>query len=69
MIWHPRRGERVRIRYRRDVAGGMPFHGRTGTVEVAASTARQVNALVALDGGGLAVVPRGNLFREGDSKS
>lgn len=66
MIRWPKAGMRVRIRYAKWYAARMPYHDRTGTVVVAATSRRLRNALVALDGGGRVVVPGGNLFEEAD---
>ena len=63
MISRPKVGMQVRIHYRADVAGHMPYHGSTGTVLLAAR-ARPRNHAVQLDGELVViVVPAGNLRR------
>ncbi len=67
MIWRPKPGQRVRLRYAKRYARIMPCHDRTGAVLAAASGPGPVNALVKLDGGEAVVVPRGNLFLEAEA--
>lgn len=68
MIWHPKPGQRVRIHYKRSMARFMPHHGATGTVQFCGGGPGPINAVVRLDDGHLACVPRGNLVavREGE---
>ncbi len=62
MIWHPRPGQRIELRYRPAMRGVCP-HGQRGTVEIVAS-GRIVNCQVWLDDGRRVIVPRGNLRDE-----
>lgn len=64
MIWRPRVGQRVRLHYRRGAAPLMPCHGLAGRVVCAGRGPGPRNALVRLDNGSRAVVPRGNLVAE-----
>ncbi len=70
MIWRPRVGDRVRIRYGRRIVRlfaqarlPLPYHDRTGRVIRATRPGGgPVNAQVLFDDGDSAIVPRGNLF-------
>jgi hypothetical protein len=66
MIWKPKRGQRVRIHYRASMAPLMPWHGCVGVVVACGGGAGKgpVNAAVAIDGGPVVHVPRGNLVVE-----
>lgn len=66
MIVHPRVGQRVRVHYRKAIAAMMPLHGRTGRVAIKATGPGPRNHGVELDGGGMVVVPCGNLMKTGD---
>ncbi len=61
MIYQPRIGQRVQLRYARQRAQFFPYHGRTGEVITVAGRGGPVNALIKLDNGTRVVVPRGNL--------
>jgi len=72
MIYHPRPGQRVTLRYRGPRRRGAPsmrdwtgLHLARGTVVVAGTGGGPLNALVELDDGQRAVVPRGHLFAGG----
>lgn len=63
MIYRPRPGQRVQLRYRPSLREYTGLHLATGTVVVAgAPGGGPINALVALDDGRRVVVPRGQLF-------
>lgn len=71
MIYQPRPGQQVTLRYRAPRRRGAPsmqeytgLHGACGVVVVAGTGRRQINTLVELEGGRLVVVPRGLLFAE-----
>jgi len=64
MIWRPKPGQRVLIRYRKSTAFSMPFHGVHATVERAANGPGPINAQVRTDTGRRTIVPRGNLTIE-----
>lgn len=64
MIWHPKQGQRVELRYNRRLRGDPHFaalHGSRGVVICAGSGRGPVNAAVQLRDGRTLVVPRGNL--------
>ena len=61
MIWHPRAGQAVQLRYA-PARRALTPHGARGIVTVAAIGPGPINALVRLDDGRAFVVPRGNLF-------
>lgn len=64
MIWHPKPGQRVELRYKKSLRGVPHFaalHGSRGVVICAAAGGSMVNAAVRLDDGRTLVVPRGNL--------
>jgi hypothetical protein len=64
MIWRPKVGRRVVVRYAPPARGVLPHHGREATVRGFAARARgPKNVLVEFDGGLRMIVPRGNLFR------
>lgn len=62
MIWRPRNGQRVELRYKKSMRPHCP-HGAHGVV-LKAGTGKIINALVMLDSGEQMIVPRGNLFPE-----
>lgn len=62
MIWKPKLGQRVEIRYAKNRAHLFPRHGCKGVVCVSGTGQRAVNVLVRLDDGADVIVPRGNLF-------
>ena len=65
MIWRPKPGMRVELRYGRrwrECPRLARLHGERGAVVTAASGPGPVNALVSLDRGGRVIVPRGNLM-------
>lgn len=62
MIWKPRIGEPVEIRYRKGVRNAMPLQGRSGMVVVTPQGRGPRNVGVRI-GDSVHVVPRGNLFR------
>ena len=64
MIWHPKRGQRVVVRYNKRAAPFLPHHGEAATVERVARGPGPRNAEVRFADGVRMVVPRGNLFRE-----
>jgi hypothetical protein len=80
MIWHPQRGQRVELRYRKRVPYCLrKFHGRRGTVQWVALGPGPIDCEVLLDppaghspaagegppeAGQRVVVPRGNLVKE-----
>lgn len=63
MAWHHRPGDRVRLVYR---LPWSPWKGATGTVRVRGRPRRgtPLNFLADLDGGGMVIVPGGNLRAE-----
>lgn len=61
MIWRPKPGQPVILRYRKTLRPLCPHHGAAGIVIKAGKGPGPINALVDLDGRRL-VVPRGNLF-------
>jgi hypothetical protein len=62
MIWHPKKNQRVELRYNPRMRLLACFHGRTGTVRAVARGPKMVNVEVILDRGSEPViVPRGNL--------
>lgn len=63
MIWKPYTGQRVRLRYRKELRKRCP-HDQTGTILAVASGPKLINVKVILDDGREVVVPRGNLFVE-----
>lgn len=64
MIFHPRRGEHVRIHYAASYAKYMRHDGRRGVVLAVSSGPGPRNARVEFDDGTLATFPRGNLVRD-----
>lgn len=62
MIWHPYKGIRVELRYRRGL-NISPYHGRVGVVVTSGKGPAPVNALIELTTGKRVVVPRGSLFK------
>jgi len=64
MIWHPRVGQHVEIRYRPGVRGVLAHHGRCGTISRVARGPGPISAEVLLDTGMSVVVPRGNLVAQ-----
>ena len=66
MIWRPKRGQRVEIRYRRGpMRLTMKLHGCPGTVRRAGRGPGPINVEVLLDppaAGIWVIVPRGNLL-------
>jgi len=75
MIWRPRPGQRVKIRYRAKSRGKrkgprmppMPYRGRLGTVTRVSRGRRFINVEILLDTPGRrgerhVVIPRGNLI-------
>ncbi len=64
MVSNPKSGTRVRINYRKKLREVMPFHGRTGTVEIP-GRGKPRNHGVRLDQcNTMVVVPAGNLVPE-----
>jgi hypothetical protein len=63
MIWRPKSGDRVVLRYGKRKREGMP-HDVRGIVTVVARGPKLINAAVHLDDGRVVVVPRGQLFKE-----
>jgi ribosomal protein L21E len=62
MIWHPKRSQRVELRYNARMRLAACFHGRTGTVRTVARGPKMVNVEVVLDRDReVVIVPRGNL--------
>lgn len=64
MIWHPKLGRRVELRYNaglRKIPHFAGLHRACGVVICAAAGRTQVNAAVRLDDGRVLVAPRGNL--------
>ena len=59
MIWQPKKGQHIRVHYRKSMTW-MPYHGKCGVVVRAGHGKGPRNALVALSGR-LVVIPRGNL--------
>ena len=65
MIWHPKPGDRVEIRYNKRLRKQRrcrDIHGQVGTVDYAGRGPGPINARVKLDDGKVVVVARGNLF-------
>lgn len=62
MIWKPKTGQRVEIRYAKKRAHLFPRHGCKGVVRVTGAGQRAANVLVRFDDGADVIVPRGNLF-------
>ena len=62
MIWRPKVGMPVDIRYRKTLKDLPHNHGRPGIVVCPASGPGPMNTAVRLDDGQITVVPRGNLF-------
>lgn len=61
-MWQPKIGQRVELHYRADHPSRPALEGATGTVSAVGGPPRGPrNATVQLDGGGLVIVPRGNL--------
>jgi len=76
MIYRPRAGQRVTLRYRAPRRKGAPslrdwtgLHLARGTVAVAGTGGGPLNALVDLDDGRRVVVPRGQLFDDKEMKA
>jgi len=65
MIFHPRPGQHVRIRYAKRSASVMPHHGAVGVVRIVSRGPGPRNVGVEIDGR-LVVVPRGNLVAVGE---
>lgn len=61
MILQPRVGQVVELRYRQSMRTVTGLHLRIGEVVAVGVGPGPINALIALDGGGSVVVPRGNL--------
>ena len=61
MIRQPHPGQVVELHYRPSLRAVSMLHLRVGRIVVSGHGPGPINALVALDGGGLVVVPRGNL--------
>ena len=68
MIWQPRVGQRVILRFnprlRREAIHIGNLHGQHGCVRIVATSTILKNARVELDSGESVTVPRGNLFKE-----
>lgn len=64
MIWRPKNGQRVEIRYSAKTRHLHRYHGARGVVLKAGRGNKNINALVMLDSGEEIVVPRGQLFEE-----
>jgi hypothetical protein len=65
MIWRPKKGMIVRLRYRKALRDLIGLHDRIGRIEIAASGPGPLNSLIrfpGFDGDIRVVVPRGNLF-------
>ena len=60
MIWHPRIGQQVVIRYRKAWKALMPWEGGEGVVVCVARGPGPINAMIETERGRV-VVPRGNL--------
>ncbi len=67
MIWQPKPGQRVLVRYRRGIAQAMPMHGEAATVLAAGRGPGPRNVMLDI-GGRVAVVPRGNLVGLEDAR-
>ncbi|HUS46134.1 MAG TPA: hypothetical protein VM219_08925 [Phycisphaerae bacterium] len=65
MIWRPKPGQRVVVRYNRLARRFFPHHGREATVETVGDGPGPINAQVRFDDGIRVIVPRGNLFPGG----
>lgn len=68
MIWHPKSGQEVELRYNagmRQIPHFASLHRARGAVICAAAGRTQVNAAVRLRDGRTLVVPRGNLIMVG----
>lgn len=63
MIWRPKPGQRVKLRYNKILREVCPHHLATGTVLIAAKGPGPISALVVLDDGTEITVPRGQLFK------
>ena len=64
MIVHPRIGQRVRLHYATRKRAVAPHHGKVGRVVIVARGPGPRNHLIELDdGGGVLVVPCGQLMR------
>lgn len=59
MMANPRKGQTVRVWYKKSLAAEMPLHGKIGTVEIV-SKGKPRNHGIRIDGA-LWVVPCGNL--------
>lgn len=64
MIWRPKPGQRVEIRYRKTLRATTGLHGKTGRVIAAGAGKGPINALVEIEGRRV-VIPRGHLFERG----
>lgn len=63
MIWTPKPGQRIQIRYAKAARAAVGHHGATGTVITAARGPGPRNAAIQIDGAAAPIiVPRGNLF-------
>ena len=65
MIWRPKPGQMVQIRYRKSARAVIPFHKFFGLVEAAGTGPGPINALVWVplnDKSHRIVIPRGQLF-------
>lgn len=62
MIWRPRKGQSVELRYRKSVRELIPYHGCLGTIVIVGIGPGPINSLVELTDGRKVCVPRGNLF-------
>lgn len=66
MIWQPKPGQKVQVRYRKSMRIMTGLHTQEGTVVTVASGQKQKNALVEFNRGygevDRFVIPRGNLF-------
>lgn len=63
VIWRPKSGDRVVLRYKKSARGFFPHNAR-GTVFVAGRGPGPINAEIILEEGRRIVVPRGNLFKQ-----
>ena len=68
MIWQPKQGQNVQLRYRKSLRAETYLHEALGTVEKVAKGPKVKNCLIRLPWGFLVVVPRGNLFLIKDNK-
>ena len=66
MIWRPKIGQRVQLRYRKSMRDVIGLHLVTGTVIRVATGSKSINAEIRLDNGKTVIVPRGNLFKYED---